>query len=123
MWEPSLNKRASCIGTGVETMRSELRDMMRTNQTMDLMPKIKDVKTSDMAKFKEFEYHRRQAILSMNEERIKHFYEAWEIPFPPEGEGFWEAVATNILRMNDAPPAKRVEAVRILDELNIEFEE
>lgn len=104
-------------------MTSELRALMQTNGTMELVPKIKGTKTSDLAKFKEFEYFRRQALLSMNEERIRHFYEAWEIEFPPKGEEFWEAVAKNILRMVDAPPTKRVEAVRILDELNIEFEE
>lgn len=72
--------------------------------------------------FKQFDIERRKALLTMDEQTIRAHYEKWCIPFPREGELFWEAVAKNVLALPDIPPAVRLEAVSVLDELNIKFE-
>lgn len=89
---------------------------------IEMERKIKGARTSTVADFKEFELERNRALLSLDERKIKAVYERWAIKFPGNGESFWEAVAKNILRMPNAPADIRVEAVKILDELNIEFE-
>lgn len=89
---------------------------------IEMERKIKGVRTSTVADFKEFEFERNRALLSLDERKIRAVYKKWNIEFPRSGESFWEAVAKNILRMPNAPADIRVEALRILDELNIEFE-
>lgn len=89
---------------------------------IEMEQKIKGVRTSTVADFKEFEFERNRALLSLEENKIRAVYEEWGIEFPTRGENFWEAVAKNILRMPNAPTNVRVEAIKILDELNIEFE-
>lgn len=90
---------------------------------IEMAQKIKGVKATGFERFMEFEYERNKALLSLDEKKIRKMYAKWDIVFPPEGEGFWEAVAKNILRMTDAPTGARIEAVRILDELNMEFDD
>lgn len=88
-----------------------------------IQQKVKGAKTGSLARFKEFEHERRMALLSFDEKRIRQHYAEWNIPFPPNNETFWEAVAKNVLLMSDVPPGKRIEALLILDELNINYEE
>ena len=84
--------------------------------------KVKGAKTTSLAEFRVFDYERRQALLTMDEGVIRRFYAEWAISFPPGKESFWEAVAKNILLMKEVPPKYRMEALRILDELNIDYE-
>lgn len=96
---------------------------LKTNQGITMLTYIKGTMPRDLTKYYEFAEKRRNALLTFNRLEIMSLYKQYDIEFPPKGESFWEAVAKNVLNMADAPTEARMEALNILNELNISYEE
>lgn len=82
---------------------------------------IRGTTPKDLISYNDFADERKETLLSMDELRIKSMYARYGIKFPPKGKTFWEAVAEAILAMPnaDVSDGKRLEAMLILDELNV----
>lgn len=91
---------------------------------MILEEKIKGVKSYSEYEYYNFISTRNEALFSLNENKIKAYFEQYDIPIPDNPCLFWGSVAQSILQLaeiesNDVPPKVIKEANTILDELNM----
>lgn len=77
--------------------------------------------------YSENDYHnyisdRDNALFSLKERKIKHFYKKYGVEIPENKGDFWIGVANLILEMDerrdDVPDKAKIEALKILDEFN-----